>query len=673
MAPGNVVEYIEGKELALAFCLSAESKGKLGVLTSSGRKETLPTKKILFVHGSPLGGNASREDVLEHLKSTEKERLDGVRELDLEELWELVLDEGEDKDWSLDELTAFLFSEQAGPLQKSLTYRALAEARVYFWRKGESFRIRTREQVEEALARQIVEAKRDLERAALRDWMRQVWEHGATEPPTEFYDFIQDWRQRIRDAAIWGEKSSHYSHVQRLLKDLDNKTKEPAFEFMIRLGEWTEDENLDLFLNDIPSCFPPEVLEASRLLEAQLEDCLQDPDREDLTDWECYSIDDPDTTEVDDALAFRTTPDGFEMAIHIADASAFLTPDVVVMENEIRERATSVYLPDLKVRMVPEGLSDIVMSLLEGQERPAFTFRVKFDLEGNVVSSRMTPSKVKVTKRYDYDEVDALVAAGDPYWVAVAGLAEKLKVLREAKGALNLPFLRMDIKLDDKGKVHLVPDERDSAAQTVVSEAMIIANGVAADYAADNGLPAIYRGQKAPDPPLEMRAEWLPHHLFEVRKGLARSSQGLEPCPHSGLGLDRYLQVTSPIRRYRDLIHQRQIKHHLKCGAVLYSLEEMEEIMARTSTTISAVEKMERNRRAYYLHKYLLAQRGRELEAVVLASSADRYVLQFKESLREVEALHGSSSLKSPGETVRVKLLSVFPRDRVIKVSPPLG
>jgi exoribonuclease-2 len=671
MSPGNVVEYLEGKDLAMAFCLAAESKGKLPVLTSAGRKETLATKKVLFVHASPLSASATREEVLDLLRGAEKQRQDASDALDLQELWELISEEGEERDWTLDELTAFLFSDQVGELQKSLAYRALMEGRTYFWRKADNFRVRTREQVEEALIRHRTEAKRELERAALRQWLQQVWEHGPSEPPQEYGAYIEEWKGRIREAALWGEKSSHHSHVQRLLKDLDNKTREPAFHFMVRLGEWSNDENLDLLLNETPMAFPDEVLEAARQLEQELPALLADPQREDFTAWACHSIDDPDTTEVDDALAYRKTEGGHELAIHIADAAALLRPENSVLESEIRERATSIYLPDLKVRMVPQNLSDHVLSLIAGEQRLAFTFLVQLDEDGKLVASRMASTRIRVSQRYDYDTVDALVANADPYWTELARLAEKLKALREAKGALNLPFPRMDVRLDG-ARISLVPDERESIAQTIVSEAMILANRVAADYTAQHDLPAIYRGQKAPDPPVEQRAEWLPHHLFEARKGLARSSQGLQPTPHAGLGLERYIQATSPIRRYRDLIHQRQIQHHLKHGTALYDSQAMEQILTHTSTPVSAAEKMERNRRAYFLHKYLKAHRGAELKAVVLSSSAERYVLQLSESLREVEVPHGPGGLKAPGETVRVKLLSVYPRERIIKVSSPL-
>ncbi len=671
MIPGNVVEYLDGKELALAFCLTGETKGKLGVLTATGRKESLAAKKVMFVFSSPLAPTAIREDVLGLLTKYQAQREERAQTLSLVELWELILDEGDERDWTLKELAELLFEEGAGDFEKAVALRSLLAQRTHFWRKADNFRVRTQEQVEEALTRLEVEAQREVQREVLKQWMHAIWNRESFHVEERFAGYVDEWRAKIRDSAIHGERSSHHSHVQRLLKELDNKSLDSAFLFMVRLGEWTPDQNVDLLVNETLLEFPEEVLAAAREVEKTFKTHLADPDREDLTHWPCHSIDDPETTEVDDAVGFRETEDGFQVVIHIADAAALLDPEVSVLEAEIRERATSVYLPDLKIRMVPESLSDGVLSLLQGVERLAFSFVVDLDPRGKLIKSRMTPSKILVTERLDYDQVDQFVAQGETYWTSFAAVAELLKAGREKKGALNIPFPRMDVRLDGD-TVTLVADERDSIAQTIVSEMAILANRVAADYLAVHQLPAIYRGQRAPEPPIEHRDVWLPQHLFDIRKSFSRSSMGLEPCPHSGLGLDQYVQATSPIRRYRDLAHQRQIKHHLLTGEALYTVEQMEEILTRTSTPVSQAEKMERRRKGYFLHKYLKTQRGTELEAVVLSSSAERYVLQLTHSLREIEVPHGPAGLKAPGDLVKVKLLSVYPRDRVIKVSSPL-
>ena len=670
MGPGSVVEYLQGKELALGFCVGAESKGKLPIMTSTGRKESLATKKVLFSHSSPLGPTAIREDVLAHLSQVESRKNSESSALDLEELWELLIEEEEGKEWQLSELCGFLFSE-SGAWEKSLVFRALLSDKYRFSRKGEAFVTRSAEQVAEALQREAVEAQRDVQREALKQWLRQVWDtrKGTIEGPHA--EFLEDWKNRIRNAAIFGEEASHFQHVQRYLKELDGKNKDVAFLFMQRLGEWNADQNLEILANQTPTVFSEEVLEQARRAGEPLQEVLREPDRVDLTDWPCYSIDDPDTTEIDDALAWRAAGEGYELAVHIADASSLLIPELEQLEQEIRFRATSVYLPDQKVRMVPENLSDDVLSLKAGELRPAFTFQVKIDAQGKLLEAQMLTSKIRVSERLDYDAADERVAKGEEYWVTFAHIASLLKARREANGAINLPFPRMEVVLEGD-KIRLQPDERDSVSQMIVSEAAILANGVAAEYLSKHQLPAIYRSQKAPDPPIESRPEWLPHHLYEARRSFSKSAQGFEPALHSGLGLNCYVQATSPIRRYRDLVAHRQIKHHLKTGGTLYDKEQLEDILTITSTPVSQAEKMERNRKGYYLHKLLKAQRGQDVEAVILAANGERYTLQLKESLREVDVPQGGGPLKAPGETVTVKILSVYPRDRVIKVSSPL-
>ncbi len=669
MEPASVVEYFQGKELALGFCLGPVNKNKIPIMTSAGKKDSLATKKVLFSHKSPLVPTSVREDVLAHLESVENRKNSESDVLDTEELWELLAEEGPDREWTLDELAGYLFPE-VGLWEKSILYRALINDRYRFSRKGDNFVTRTEEQVAEAIQREQVEAQREAERASVKEWLRSVWER--KNPPIEgpHQEVIEEWKKRIRDAAVFGEESSHFQHVARYLKELDGKSLDTAFQFMVRLGEWTADENVEILANQTPQHFSDEVLAQAEQAAGFLEKVLAEPERVDVTDWPCHSIDDPDTTEIDDALAWRTADEGYELAIHIADASALVRPELTSLEEEIRYRGTSVYLPDLKIRMIPSSLSDDALSLKAGERRPAFSFIARIDEQGKLLSARMQTSIIQVAERLDYTTTDEWVAQGEEYWATFARIGEKLKAQREANGAVNLPFPRMDVELDE-GKIRLVPDGRDSASQTIVSELMILANRIAAEYLAKNDLPAIYRGQKDPDPPIEKRPEWKPHHLYEARKSFSRSSQGLEPIRHSGLGLNCYVQATSPIRRYRDLILQRQIKHHLQTGATLYSKENLEEILTITSTPVSQAEKMERNRKSYFLHKLLKQKRGQEVEAVILAANGERYVLQLTESLREVDVPQGSGATRAPGDLVKVKVLSVYPRDRVLKVSSP--
>ncbi len=671
MSPGCVVEYLQGKELALAFCLTSENKGKVQVLSTNGKTESLASKKVLFVHPTRLSEATPREEVVGLLASLQERKSEQAKSIDLEELWELLSEEDDgEKDWTLEELVELSF-DQPNDEHRALLFRALIDEKLYFVRRAEGFRLRSKEQIEESLTRQRVEAQREVERAVVKDWMTEVWHQRKPQVSDEHIELIADWKKKITEVALFGENASHFQHVQRMFKDLDQKTREPAFHFLVRLGVWTQDENLELLANETPTDFPEKVLQEAEEAAGKLPEILAQSDREDLTGWSSFSVDDAGTTEIDDAFAFRSTEGGYEVAIHIADASAFMTPDLEALEREAQLRATSVYLPDFKVRMVPEILSDGAISLLCQQPRAAFTCRVRLDREGVVQDCKLGPSVISVADRLDYDQVDSMIDVGDEHWKELAELAALLKQQREARGAVMLPFARMDIRLEGS-KVTLVPDERDTPSQLIVSEMMILANQCIADYLTENKLPAMYRCQKVPEPPIEPRPVWLLHHLYEARKSFSRSYQSLQPEPHSGLGLARYVQATSPIRRYRDLMHQRQVLHHLRTGEPFYDSEALEALMTQTQLPISQAEKMERNRKRYFLHKYLKARLGQVVEAVVLHTGPDKYVLALKDSLREVDVPHGSGPLRSPGEEVKVKLISVYPRDGVVKVSSPL-
>ena len=408
MQPGSVVEYLVGKDLALGFCLDSENKGKLPIMNSSGRKESLASKKVLFSHSSPLSPTSTREEKLAHLESVEQRKTKEADALDTAELWELLAEEEEGREWTLAELCGFLFSE-SGAWEKALVYRALLNDKHRYSRKGDLFVLRTTEQVEEALQREQVEARRQVEREAIKSWLVRVWSERKDECEPEYAEAVDEWKSRIRAVALHGEDASHFQHVQRYLKELDAKGLDVAFQFMVRLGEWTTDQNLEILANETPTVFSQEVLDEARLAGERLETVLAESDRVDLSDWACHSIDDPDTTEIDDALAWRATDDGYELAIHIADASALVTPDLENLEREIRYRATSVYLPDMKVRMVPEVLSDDALSLKQGVPRPAFTFLVRIDESGKLLDSTVQSSVIQVAERLDYDTADERV------------------------------------------------------------------------------------------------------------------------------------------------------------------------------------------------------------------------------------------------------------------------
>jgi len=184
----------------------------------------------------------------------------------------------------------------------------------------------------------------------------------------------------------------------------------------------------------------------------------------------------------------------------------------------------------------------------------------------------------------------------------------------------------------DNVEVNLM--ERASPSRQIVSELMILANCLMAEYCVVNAVPTIYRSQQAPSlgGPLDDNPTDEPVRSFIAMKRLAPVEISTHAGPHKVLGVDPYLQATSPLRRYPDLLIQRQISHHLGTGGALYSTEEMASVGQRAEVQMKELGRIEEQRKRYWFLKYLkqayLDVSGRSLlSAIVLENQPNRHAL----------------------------------------------
>ncbi len=285
-------------------------------------------------------------------------------------------------------------------------------------------------------------------------------------------------------------------------------------------------------------------------------------DRLDLTHLPAITIDDEDTTEIDDALTLEAVDGGYRIGIHIADTSHFIDPDSL-LDKEAIERGTDIYLPEGKTCLFPEALSENAMSLVAGQDRLAFSYLVDLNPELEVVSTRMALTVIRVAQRLTYPEADQQFQTSQAVWTSLLPISERLRSERQQKGAVTLPFPRASVKVtyqDGEPQIKIWSERPDSPSQLVVSEMMILANRLSAEALSSNGIAAIFRSQEPPDVTIPPDVDTSPQSLFKLRRHFRRGSVGLDPARHAGLGLDAYLQATSPIRRFSDLVAQRQLK-----------------------------------------------------------------------------------------------------------------
>ena len=362
--------------------------------------------------------------------------------------------------------------------------------------------------------------------------------------------------------------------------------------------------------------FPPEALADAGEARVDAQAALRDS-YVDLRDRCVFTIDPADARDFDDALSFDAVDGGYRLGVHIADVSWYVRPGSAV-DAEARLRATSVYLVDRVVPMIPEALSNGVCSLAPGEDRRCLTVDAVLDEAGDVLSCSFYPAVMRSCARLDYDQVQDLFDSLDeqggerptektraiPADVVerlsgLRDLARTLKRKRLKAGALDLESSEVHVQLDDEGRPLGYSMRRSTEATELVEQCMVLANTLVAQRLQAAGEPAIYRVHEAPDPAaLAMLVPLLQEfgydsqvdleafaagntraiqRVLDVSRGrreaelvsmlllrsLKRAAYASECEPHYGLALEEYLHFTSPIRRYPDLIAHRALKHLL--------------------------------------------------------------------------------------------------------------
>ena len=296
-----------------------------------------------------------------------------------------------------------------------------------------------------------------------------------------------------------------------------------------------------------------------------------DDKRLDLTGQACFTIDDAETRDIDDAVALERQEDGSQrLWIHIADPGRLIEEDSL-LDQEARRRGSSLYLSRGILPMFPSELSTGPFSLLAGQRNPAWSTWVELDDNGDIANYGIQRSWVKPRYRLTYEDADELIDFAPPEEADLAelhALLERRRQWRVSQGALLMDLPEGRIRCRDEALSVQITEP--GPARSMVAEAMILAGAVAAQFGRDHDLALPYRSQLVADLPSPAQLEDLPEgavRFAAIKRCLSRGLMGTQPAAHFSLGLPAYAQATSPIRRYGDLVVQRQI------AAVLDGLE----------------------------------------------------------------------------------------------------
>jgi exoribonuclease-2 len=672
-AAGWLVAWWDGADLALGV-VAGEEKQRVRLVLEGGHEERIAPARIAFEveAGSPPGATPEARRAAGRRLTEAESRIGGfAAAVDVASLWDLAVEADETQD---DRTLADLALGSATGERRAAVVRALLGDGLHFVRKGSGWEPRSRAAVEEIKVQRERTAARDAGRRAAVEALRHAAAGGAWEPsgsPEE-----RRYLEALEQLAVLGLDTAEGPRALAI-QALDgarvacDRPSEGAFRLLRRVGRFaSDDENLAIHRYGLRTAFPAEAIAAAA------EAARRAPSgegRADLTGLDVVTVDGPATREIDDGLSVSALAGGgWRIGVHIADPSAFVLPGDPV-DAEALARAVTHYLPDRRIPMLPEAISEGAASLVEGEDRPALTFLVDLDVSGEIAGFEVLRSTIRSRARLDYDDADRAIVTGEgPFADLLRGLslaAALREIRRTAAGAVRIAVPEVDVRVAADGRIVLERSDPSSPGHRVVSEAMVLAGAIGARFCIERGLPAIYRRQGAPEGPLPPpQGEGVDFVAARaLRKTMRKGEVSLQPGAHHALGLPAYAQVTSPLRRFQDLAVHRQIARALEGRPPAYDVESLQRVAATTEASENDGRRAERAVDRYWLLRYLERQRDEPVEAIVV-ETVPRPVVLLIETLLE-EPVPGLAGIEL-GASLSLRVERVNPRADLLVLRP---
>ncbi|HAA29292.1 MAG TPA: RNB domain-containing ribonuclease [Cyanobacteria bacterium UBA8553] len=658
MEKGTLIEFRLGGERRLATVDRPEGKKHWIVVDERGQPHTLHPRQITY---EVMGCSLKPSEISKLVQEEVEPYLDPSS---LEVAWELLVEEGQAVNCA--QMEQLLFSDQSPPLCYA-AHCLLSEDKIYFKQKGDGYEPRPAAMVAEIKHQRLAEESKQREQ---QDFLTRVQQRLAGEV-VEWSDSDRTRFDVLERFVLHPENTSRVA--QEILAAVGrSQTAQSAFALLVDLGLWSIHENLFLRHSQIPVNFRREVIE---LAQQCLDSPPPDPDinRLDLTHLKVYTIDDESTQEIDDGLSLEVLDTGIErLWIHIADPTRLVSPGDE-LDLEARRRSTTLYLPTGMIPMFPPELATGPMSLVQGKVCKALSFGILLDETGAVCDYSIHASLIKPTYRLTYEDVDEmlqLAVRAEPEIAAIATWADRREQWRQSQGSISIhmPESVIKVKNDDEISIEVLDD---SPSRQLVAEMMILAGEVAGDYGQTHQIPLPFRGQPQPELPPEEELLQLPAgpvRFCAIRGRMPRSEMGITPMRHAGLGLETYTQVTSPIRRYTDLLSHFQLKAHLRGDPLPFSAEQLQETLVSVTSAAYEATLVERQTNRYWGLEYLRRNTDQVWQALMLRWLREHenlglilledlgleLVMRFKRSVR-------------PGDRLEVQVSHADPRQDVIQ------
>jgi exoribonuclease-2 len=598
--------------------------GKFTISLQNGEQVKVRDKDIEAIHSGPVKDFSGIESGSSAVR----------------EVWELL--SGEDGAFSLKELAGFICSEYT-PSSAYTAYCALKDG-LYFSGDIDEITLRSKDEVIAEELKRSVSVRDSDERVQFLERLK-----ACIKNPVE-NKLLQEDVRFIQDVEALALGKSVKSRTMRDLKL--GETPEEAHSLLLKTGLWTK------MINPHPSRFGVSLSSAAI--------CPAPPPeekRQDLCHLAAFAIDSPWSNDPDDAVSIEPMGENGKsvLYVHVADPASSVTFDSLA-EKEARDRGATLYLPEGAIRMLAEDAIPI-FALGLSEKSHALTFKMTISENGEVLNAEIFPSIVKV-RRMTYEEVDRVmddsqagivnsgtVKADGESLCVLFSLSQKIYSRRTAHGAVNIELPDVHIFVEnDEVNIEPIIEYRSAF---LVKECMIAAGEGAGTWAASRGLPFPYISQE-----VELQGK-IPGGFagsMQLRRCMRPRILSTKPGRHQGLGLDTYTQVTSPLRRYTDLLAHIQIRAFLYGGKPLCA-DDVSARLGYSEASAAACVHAERASDNHWKMVYLSDKKDSVWDAVAIENKGSRWAVIIPSLALETQVPLQRNV--SPNEVVKLILKSV--------------
>lgn len=662
MESGCIVEYIDRQKILCAVVLEVKNQ-RLRLLTENNREVKLSAGRLLHKDKARLNVSMGRDKMVDALREVASKRKALLSQVDIKDLWEILNTE---QVWiDLATMTEFCFPDSPGGDHESAVIRAFFDDRLYFKFNLDQFFPNTAQQVERLAAQRQEEARKSRIIELGGDWLKSLV--NGSSPSAEVNDEdTQAFIEILKSYYLFEKESKDHALARAIISKSGLEWTTGLFPILVKLGVFTENENIELLRAGIVAEFDKTILQSADRLVAASQDYLADGLRRDLTSLLLMTIDGQSTLDFDDALSIEKVGEQYRLGIHIVDVGHFVRKGDTI-DQEALARGSSIYMPDQKISMLPAALAEGLCSLKAGQLRPAISTMVNLSPSKEILDYEIIPSLIEVDQQLTYYDVN-LAADQNQDIIILRDVAEKFRQRRLDGGAVQITVPEVNVWLAEDQTISVNKINRESPGRMLVSEIMILANWLMAKFLTENAMPAIFRSQPDPRNRLYRGDEGTLFQNWMQRRYLSRFVLDHKANKHSGLGLDAYVTATSPIRKYFDLTTQRQLRALLGLEPP-YNADEIDQLIQMLQVPMSGVGKIQQGRHRYWLLKYLEQHVGRKEEAIVLMKRRNNYQILLTEYMVECDLPLSSGLQLKPEDLIQVTIQNVSARKDLFQVA----